>query len=74
MTYRMDFEAYSAKNAAERASDYWRANWDGPKIVTEAVIHVHRYQHNSKDIDESPVLVVLWSNREKRDLDDISGR
>jgi hypothetical protein len=70
----MDFEADSAENAAERASDYWRANWAGPKAVTEAVIHVHRYLPNSTEIEASPVLVVLWSNRKKRDLDDISGR
>jgi hypothetical protein len=66
VTYPMDFEAGSAEKAADLASDYWRANWAGPAIVTQAVIQVHRYLPNSKEIDESPVLVVLWAKAAKK--------
>jgi hypothetical protein len=60
-TFRMDFEADSPKHAADLASDYWHASWNAPESVTEAVIHVHRYLPNSKEINEEPVLVVPWS-------------
>jgi hypothetical protein len=66
VTYRMDFEADSPEAAADLARDYWRISWEGPEVVTETLIHVHRYLPNSQEIYETPAFVVSWAKVAKK--------
>ena len=65
-TYRMDFEADSAEGAADLATDYWRAHWSGPEVVTETVIHVHQYLPDSKEINQAVAFSVILSGPAKK--------
>jgi hypothetical protein len=67
LTYQMDFEADAPEHAGELARDYWCRSWQGPEIVTEAVIRVYRHLPNSQGIDETPAFVVSLTKSKKDD-------
>jgi len=61
----MDFDADSPQEAADLARDYWRISWEGPEI-TEALIQVHLYLPNSKEVNETPAFVLSCGTMAKK--------